>query len=101
MMTSASLDLQEAMVCGVDAHKSTHHAVVLDRLGVRLGEREFGTTVLAHQQMLEWMTGFGSISPVGVESTGTYAAGLTRHLRAEALRVRVGSDQGLMKVQPA
>jgi hypothetical protein len=81
-MTSASLDLQGAMVCGVGAHKSTHHAVVLDRLGVRLGDREFGTTALAHQQMLEWMTGFGSISQGGVESTGTYAAGLTRDICA-------------------
>jgi len=86
-MTSALLDLQEALVCGVDAHKSTHHAVVLNRLGVRLGDREFGTTAFAHQQMLEWMTEFGSISRVGVESTGTYAAGLTRHLRAEGVSV--------------
>ena len=34
-----------------------------------------------------WLKSFGEIDRVGVESTGSYAAGLTRHLLTEGVRV--------------
>jgi transposase len=34
-----------------------------------------------------WLRSFGELDRVGVESTGSYAAGLTRHLLAERVRV--------------
>jgi transposase len=37
--------------------------------------------------MLDWMTSFGRLSGVGVEGTGSYGAGLTRHLRNAGIAV--------------
>ncbi len=37
--------------------------------------------------MLGWLGDFGPVELVGVEGTGSYGAGLTRHLQAEGVRV--------------
>jgi transposase len=37
--------------------------------------------------MLHWMRSFGELQRVGVESTGTYGAGLLRHLQAAGIEV--------------
>ena len=37
--------------------------------------------------LLGWLSDFGSVVLVGVEGTGSYGAGLTRHLQAEQVRV--------------
>ncbi len=36
---------------------------------------------------MAWLSDFGPIERVGVEGTGSYGAGLTRHLQAEQVRV--------------
>ncbi len=83
-MTTATLERQPGITGGVDAHKNTHHAIASDYRGVRLGDREFPTTATGYQCLLDWLSGFERI---GVESTGTYAAGLTRHLTVAGVRV--------------
>ncbi len=45
------------------------------------------TTATGYQCLLDWLSGFGPIERIGVESTGTYAAGLTRHLTVAGVRV--------------
>ncbi len=45
------------------------------------------TTATGYQCLLDWLAGFGPIERIGVESTGTYAAGLTRHLTVAGVRV--------------
>jgi transposase len=37
--------------------------------------------------MLQWMQSFGVLRQVGVESTGTYGAGLLRYLQAAGVEV--------------
>lgn len=72
---------------GVDTHKDTHHAAVLDRTGRLLGSRSFTADERGYARMLEWMSSFGILVHAGVEGTGSYGAGLTRFLRAAGISV--------------
>ncbi len=72
---------------GVDTHRDTHHAAVVDEVGRELGDAEFPATPVGYRRLLAWMRGFGAVTQVGVEGTGSYGAGLARHLRAERVRV--------------
>jgi transposase len=76
------------VVVGVDAHTDTHDAAVLDDCGRLLGTGTFTAGPAGYRQLLGWARRFGRISALGVESTGSYAAGLTRYLRTEGLEVR-------------
>lgn len=80
-------DLCEGVVGGVDSHEHVHHVVELDGRGRRLGDEVFPTTRVGYEQLLQWFRQFGPISAIGIESTGAYAAGLTRFLRAAAVSV--------------
>lgn len=72
---------------GVDTHGRTHHAAALDGAGRLLGDQEFPATAAGYRALLAWLTGFGHVIAVGVEGTGTYGAGLARHLAACGVRV--------------
>jgi transposase len=70
---------------GVDTHGDTHHAAVVDEVGRELGHAEFPATSPGYRQLLAWMRGFGDIQRVGIEGTGAYGAGLSRHLRQASI----------------
>jgi transposase len=72
---------------GVDTHGRTHHGAALDGAGRLLGDREFPATAAGYRALLAWLTGFGEVVAVGVEGTGTYGAGLARHLAGRGVRV--------------
>ena len=72
---------------GVDTHAEVHVAAALDPLGGLLGVQEFPATATGYAQLLDWLGGFGTITLVGVEGTGSYGAGLARHLAAAGVRV--------------
>lgn len=72
---------------GVDTHLDVHVAAALDERGGLLGVESFDTTPEGYKQLLAWLTAFGSVELVGVEGTGSYGAGLTRHLHSEGIRV--------------
>ncbi len=72
---------------GVDAHADTHHVAALDERGRLLGTRTFTTDLAGQRALLGWLEQFGEIAIVGVESTGSYAAGLVRYLRAHAVEI--------------
>jgi transposase len=72
---------------GVDTHLDVHVAAALDERGGLLGVESFDTTVEGYKQLLAWLTTFGTVELVGVEGTGSYGAGLTRHLHSEGVRV--------------
>ena len=72
---------------GVDTHADAHVAAALDRLGGLLGVREFPATAAGYAGLLGWLSGFGTVALVGVEGTGSYGAGLARHLAAAGVRV--------------
>ena len=72
---------------GVDTHKHTHHAAALDATGRLLGDAQFPTTTDGYVALLAWLRSFGTVIAVGVEGTGSYGAGLARHLSAQRVRV--------------
>jgi hypothetical protein len=65
---------------GVDTHRDTHTAAVVDAVGRLLGHRMFPATAAGYKQLLVWLRTFGTLLVVGVEGTGAYGAGLTRYL---------------------
>ena len=75
------------IVAGIDTHKDTHHAAVLDHLGRVLGTQQFLTTLAGHTALHAWLSGHGAVYAVGIEGTGSYGAGLARHLTAQGLRM--------------
>ncbi|MER6671516.1 IS110 family transposase [Amycolatopsis japonica] len=72
---------------GVDTHKDTHTAAAVDGLGRVLDTRAFPATTAGYTALLAWLGRFGTVTAVGVEGTGSYGAGLARHLAAEGVRV--------------
>ena len=84
--TRRSGDVVE-VVLGVDTHLDFHVAVVLDHLGRRLGELRVPSTPSGYRSLVSWAEGFGPIRCAGVEGTGSYGAGLVRHLKAARIPV--------------
>jgi transposase len=79
---------QETLVVGgVDAHADSHHAAALDERGVLLGTEGFATTMDGYGELFGWLSSFGKLAVVAVESTGCYAAGLVRYLRSRGVPV--------------
>ena len=72
---------------GVDTHAGTHVAAALDPVGGLLGVREFPATAAGYSRLLGWLGGFGTVCLVGIEGTGSYGAGLARHITAAGIRV--------------
>lgn len=71
------------LFAGVDTHSRTHHAAVVDGLGRHLADAEFKATAAGYRQLQAWLqTHGGQVVAVGVEGTGSYGAGLARHLTA-------------------
>ncbi len=69
-----------AIVGGIDTHKDLHVAAVIDISENLLGTHSFSTTRAGCRAMVRWMRSFGDIARVGIEGTGSYGAGITRHL---------------------
>jgi transposase len=70
------------IVGGVDTHNHTHYPAALDEHGRLLGHREFPAEDTGYADLLSWIAGFGSMAAIGVESTGSFGATLTRFLSA-------------------
>jgi hypothetical protein len=75
------------VVGGVDTYKDLHVAAVVDEHDRLIDSRSFATTRQGYRQMLAWMRSLGRLDRVGVEATGTYGAGLLRHLEAAGVEV--------------
>jgi transposase len=73
-------------ISGVDPHRKTFTATVLDSRGGELGHAHFPNTREGHDSGLAWAAGFGPTDRWGIEG----ASGLGRHL-AEFL-VEAGCD---------
>jgi hypothetical protein len=64
-------------------------AAALDPIGGLLGVQEFPATAAGYAGLLGWLGGFGTVALVGIEGTGSYGAGLARHMAAAGVRVTV------------
>ena len=68
------------VVGGVDTHRDTHVAAVVDGAGRLLGADQFLTDTAGYRCLVSWVESWGRITRIGVEGTGSYGAGLARHL---------------------
>jgi transposase len=75
------------VVLGVDTHLDSHVAVALDQLGRHLGVLTVPTTSAGYRALVSWAAGFGPLKSAGIEGSGSYGAGLARHLKAKGLEV--------------
>jgi transposase len=76
-----------AITGGVDTHADMHVAAALDPIGGLLGVEEFPATTAGYARPLGRLGGFGTAALVGIEGTGSYGAGLARHVTAVGIRV--------------
>ena len=76
-----------SVTAGVDTHADVHVAAVVDHVGGVLGIEAFDTTAAGCQRLIEWLRTHGEINLVGVEGTGSYGAGLARHLARAGIAV--------------
>jgi transposase len=81
------IEAERSVTGGVDTHLDSHLAAALDPIGGLLGVKEFAATAVGYRELLGWLRGFGRVTLVGVEGTGSYGAGLARHLRAAGVGV--------------
>ena len=72
---------------GVDTHADTHVAAALDSIGGLPGVQEFPVTPAGYARLLGWLGGSGTVALAGIEGTGSYGAGLARHITAAGVRV--------------
>ncbi len=80
--------IERRVTGGVDTHDDIHVAAVLDSAtGRQLGTQPFPSTPAGYRGLLSWMQDLGGIDCIGVESTGSWGAGLARHLTATGIDV--------------
>jgi transposase len=81
------VETSRLIIGGVDTHLDVHVAAAVDVNGAVLGVRSFPTTPHGYHALSCWLGSFGPLERVGVEGTGTYGAGLARHLAASGVSV--------------
>ncbi len=72
---------------GVDTHADVHVAAAIDQHGRLLGTTSVPSTAAGHARLTAWANELGGIDQVGIEGTGSYGAGLTRHLLERGVAV--------------
>ena len=75
------------VILGVDTHRDTHAAALVDALGRFVAAETFPATKRGARALIKWAQQRGTISRAGVEGTGSYGAGLTRKLQLEDIEV--------------
>ena len=72
---------------GVDTHRDVHVAAVVDTAGRVLASSPFRADAAGYEQLRDWLGSHGNLARVGVEGTGSYGAGLARHLMRVGVEV--------------
>ena len=62
------VDSARLVVGGVDTHRDSNVAAVVDMNGGLLGVESFATTADGHRCLSSWMGGFGTIERVGMRA---------------------------------
>jgi transposase len=86
-MTASMVTVTGTVIGGVDTHKRTHYAAAIDDNGRLLGHHQFPATDPGYADLLRWMRSHGQVHAIGVESTGSFGATLTRALTKAGVRV--------------
>jgi transposase len=86
-MAMTIVEAAPGIVGGVDTHLDVHAAAALDPLGKLIGTESFVANAAGYKALLDWLEGFGQVTKVGVEGTGSYGVGLARFLRRRDIGV--------------
>jgi len=86
-MAMTIVETPRVVTGGVDTHRDVHVAAALDHNGGVLGVEFFTADRAGYRALLDWLASHGLIDRVGVEGTGAYGAGLSRHLQAAGVTV--------------
>ena len=86
-MTENPPDVSLVVFVGIDTHKDTHHAAIIDHLGRDITDRQFAATTAGYRDLLEWLDGVGTVARIGVEGTGSYGSGVTATLQKAGFEV--------------
>ena len=78
---------EHEVILGVDTDLDVHAAVLIDEVGRVVATHSLPTTARGYEQMIEWAASFGRLRRAGVEGTGSYGAGLARHLQERGIKV--------------
>jgi len=74
------MEESQGSVVGVDTHKDSHSAALMDGLGGLVASTDVGANQRGYVQLLEWARGRSSRRTWVVEGTGSYGAGLASFL---------------------
>jgi transposase len=80
-------DQRRGVILGVDTHADFHVGVVIDQLGRVQATTSTPATRTGDRQLLRWACRHGEVIKAGVEGTGSYGAGLARHLTNAGITV--------------
>ncbi len=72
---------------GVDTHADVHVGAAIDHNGGLLGVESFPADRAGYESLVGWLVGFGEVTRIGVEGTGSYGVGLARFLNATGIEV--------------
>jgi transposase len=81
------MSMVRSVVGGVDTHADWHVAAAVDGNGGLLGIESFPVDEAGFEELLGWLVGFGPVSLVGVEGTGSWGVGLARFLAGAEVEV--------------
>lgn len=73
---------------GIDTHKDSLAACVVDELGVPLAERTFGNDTAAHEALWAWVRTVAPEAMIGIEGSSRFGAAVARFLLAQGELVR-------------
>lgn len=82
--------MEARMVVGVDTHKDTHSAALVNEVGLPLGGLEVPATGGGYQELLCWARSQAPSRVWVVEGTGSYGAGLAAYLHKQGETVFEG-----------
>jgi transposase len=74
------MSMVRIVIGGVDTHADFHVAAAIDTNGGLLDVESFPANSAGYEALLVWLVGFGEVSRVGVEGTGSWGVGLARFL---------------------
>jgi transposase len=86
-MAMTIVETTGGVIGGVDTHLDVHVAAAVDAVGGVLGVESFPTNEQGYRRLIGWLRSLGPVMLVGVEGTGSYGAGLTRHLHQAGIEV--------------
>jgi transposase len=86
-MPDPPVDDQHEVVLGADTHRDEHAVALLTPLGGFIASSSFPTTADGYRDLLDWARSFGEVRRAGIECTGSYGAGLSRHLQRAGIAV--------------